>query len=443
MGHRRNFERAGPSDGAMARPNLTALLAAGALLFGHAAAGATPFSVEAPHASGPVLGTGGRYAAFMGAARTLHVLDSVRAATYDIALPASCPDPTQLLAVGGGQALFGCDDARQIGHTGTPLLLDLGTREWHEPVGATELLETQGRDGGADFEAVGAQWLMGHAVGDHSYTTILLDWRTGVGLASEGTPWDFPTLDGAEPYARLCAPFSRRQKPDTTDGIQYFGFPYEPPYRIVGTRLQACGSTHPGLALDAPDAVRSAQLSDGYATWTTPGSPPQVRAYLPICGVRFTWPVKGLQVVMHTSRDLVATSSTSASGSAQFAILRHPRPECPELAADNAVMVVRDHVYRIAQLVGASWPTSADGSPRLLRRNPFASAPLPRRTRQGAIVRTGFPTLRIRWRMRGEPWRPAAGYGRRWQTGALPPGVLELAIRGRDGALGSYRLAVD
>jgi hypothetical protein len=418
-------------------------LATAALLFNHAAAGATPFAVEASQAPGLALGTGGRYVVFMGAERTLHVLDSVGSATYDTAVPASCPDPMRLLAVGGGQALISCDDAGQIGHEGEPLLLDLGARAWHTPVGATEFLDTARRDGGASFEAVGAQWLAGHAVGDHSYTTILLDWRTGIGVVGDGTRWDIATLDGAEPYARLCAPFSRRQKPDTTDGIQYFGFPYEPPYRIFGTRLQACGSTHRGLALDAPDAVRSAQLSDGYATWTTPGSPPQVRAYLPVCGVRFSWPVESLQGLVHTSRDLIATSSTSASSTPPFVILRHPRPECPELAADNAVMVVRDHVYRTAQLVAASWPTSVDGFPHLLRGNPFASAPLPRRTRKGAIVRTGFPTLRVRWRMRGGLWHSAAGYGRRWRTGALTPGVLELAIRGRDEALARYRLAVD
>lgn len=429
----------------MSAQRLLGTVLAGATLVAASSGAAAGFATIAEQAPGPLLTSGGRYAGFLVADRTIRVLDTFTAGSYDAAIPASCADPVTLAAVGGDQALVSCANRLEIGSEGLPTLLDLPSGAWHEPVGAATFLrhEREG-DNSARFDAVGVRWLAGTVTGYHSYARTFLDWRTGTSVVGDGDAFHQPDLDAAEVLAPLCPPLKRRHNPESIDEQPFFDFPYEPPYGIVGRRLRTCGASDHGLLLDRAPAG-GFRVSDGWVTWST-GQ--QARAYLPSCGVRFSWPLLGADgqphggEVSHTARTLfVGIAAHDGPRPGPFRILARARPDCPPQADRLAVQVTGSSGLTPARLVAARWPTRLDGSPKLLR-VPHGAAPVLKRRAAPAAILTRVPVARVRWRVSLGPWRTLTGRRRLWRIGHVAAGPLTISVRYLDGATARFRLTL-
>lgn len=413
----------------------------GTALLGIAAAPAAAVPVLiADAATGHPLASDGRYAAFLLGDRTIRAFDTLADTSFDIDVPPSCAAPVALEAVGGGQALVNCEAHGEVGREGTPLLLDLATRAWHGPVGATAFLDRMRGDVIRRFTDVGAQWMAGFVAGYHDYARVYLDWRTGSSVIGEGDRTVIPNLDASGVLRPLCEPFFRQHNPDSLDGVQFIDFPYDPPFRLLGMRLQACGSEASGLSLDNVRGV-SSQLTDGYVTWIAPGRVTRLRAYLPECGMRFSWKVADAVAAVHTSRAIFAASSTARDAVGPYGIVRQTRPTCPLLTVPDAVIVNRNHVQRPAQLVSADWPEGSNGAAELLSPVRRTKSALPRRS--GAVrIRARFIPRRVRWKVGAGPWHAASGRGTSWRLGTVSRGTVTIGLRTRDGATARYAVAV-
>jgi hypothetical protein len=405
------------------------------------AADARPMLI-ADGAYSPASATGGRYTAFLVGPRRIRVLDTLSETTYETAVPSTCADPIDLAGVGGDQALVNCTDRPEISLHDEPLLLDLVRRNWHVPVGADTFLKRLRRDDtSARFDAVGLRWLGGEWTQYQGYGRVFLDWRTGLTVEGDGDRTVMPDLDAADVLAPLCNPFGRRRRQPTYEGQAFLDFPYDPPYRIVGNELQHCGTSQPAVQLETKEQAVGMSLSDGYASWYVLGRRSSLRAYLPICGVRFSWPLSHVVAVVHTTRAIFATTSSDGTLGHPLRIARQARPECPDVTRPDALMIARDHRYAAPSLIAAHWPRAHDGTPILLAPHEHGSAPLS--GRKGRVhLRTTMKLRRARWRIGDGPWKNATGDGRAWTLGFVHAGVLEISVRTDDGTTARYAVRV-
>jgi hypothetical protein len=426
----------------MRTTHLTIVLAAclAALAAIGPSAHAQPTSI-AENARSAALTTGGGYAAFLAGPRTIRVLDTFADTAYDAELPSTCADPVQLAAVGGDQALVNCTDRPEISVEDEPLLLDLVRRNWHEPVGAAFLKRLRQNDSSARLDAVGLRWLSGEWHQYQGYGRFFLDWRTGRTVEGDGDYSVMPNLDAADVLVPLCNPFGRQRHHPTYEGPAFIDFPYDPPYRVAGTHLQRCGTSRPGLPLDTSEQVLGMQLSDSYASWYVQSRRPSLRAYLPLCGVRYSWPLAHVIAVVHTARQIYVTTSPDGKLGPSLRVMRQARPGCPDLTRPNAVVVSRDHRYAGTSLITAHWPTGSEGAPALLAAPGNGSATLPAGEGR-AHVQAAMKLQRVRWRIGIGPWKSATGRGRAWTLGTLGSGVLTIKVRTLDGANAQYAVSV-
>lgn len=379
---------------------------------------------------------GERWVAFMPNETTVHVLDTATDASYDTALPIPCTQPAGLMAVGGGQALFDCGSAPDNWYWwGRPLLLDLTTREWHEPPGVAEALRHMGNDsemGGISLYRAGAHWIAGAATGYHEYQALFVDWRTGK-FADQQDEGTVPDLDATDLNVPLCKPL-RRNRNKTFVGA----YEYEAPYGlgVQPLRLGRCGTSHDIRLGGSGWQTHDSQLGSGYVTWRQHSA---VRVYLPDCGVRFSWPLTDGWSVVHTADSLFLDRSLDGD---RQRLDRLTTPSCPPLTRPRVVTVERGPDRRAADLTSARWPQ------RLQQTHSIAYLPLQHTHARALAVHAGdevkvavsVGTTATRWRIGSGSWQRAVWRGGRWTFRVPTPSgpVLTLGIRSITGATARY-----
>lgn len=429
----------------MNRAGLTGLLVCAATSSVNApSAAALPSTAEtvAQQLVGSPASDGKRWVAFMSSPSVVQVIDEQAGTRFESTLPIPCAQPGGLMAVGGGQALFDCGGGDWYWY-GRPLMLDLTTREWHEPPGLADALRHRGGSemGAASLYRVGSYWLAGSAAEYRSYETLFVNWRTGQFATEPGDGYQ-PQLDDEQLDQPLCDPLLREPaEPDSAgDGPAFHPYEYEPPYALESAplTLRRCGS-FAGVSLSAKSGrAPHGQLGSGYVTWLDSG---QAHAYVPACGARFSWSMAGAAFIAHTSGAVFVGRPDRVPS-----LVRIPLPRCPRLTQPGAVMIRQGSTRRAALPFAASWPGQRESTPRLA----FLAPPRPSgrgvRLMPGRMVTVeiGVRAARVRWQAGDAPTRRAARHGAGWRF-RMPPRrsgrrALIVGIRTPTGALARYQL---
>lgn len=425
------------------RKSILALAFAG-LLGGTAAAPAAPtsaagFTTVASDAAGAPHGDGGRWVVYAPARDTVRVLDDESGERWSERIPcATAPYGDPVLAVGGGQAVVGCDRAGSGAAGWRPLLLDLTTRSWSEVAGFEALaarLTSNGSGVTLDFPAVGSRWLHVVASEYRSRWDVWIDWRTGA-LGPEPTAATATDLDAPELNVPLCAPLRRAPSDDAEDRLLSL-----PPFAelltdgplavTVGPRtplaLLRCGSAA-RLRLEPharPSLPSQLAFGSGAVSWQT-GE--QGRLYQPRCGVRLSWTVR-TPGVTHSSGAFYRVDGS--------AIERLALPRCAAISGAPGIRLRSGGRTVAAQLTHGTWPSLAESTALSLR---APTAPPPRlRLARGARIaavalRSAVPLDTVRWRTGDGAWRAAPrASGGRWLLRPARGGSLTLALRTVEG----------
>jgi hypothetical protein len=254
-------------------------------------------------ASGGLVSDGVRWAAYETTPNTTRILDTRKRTTFEVTLPADCPEPG-LRAIGGGQALWQCT------WDGEPLLLDIRTRIFHRPPPLAPLPPKPQNYGEAhgsrSFLTVGSHWLLGletYSGSDGiSSRGIAFNWRTGDYRYDEpATARALADPNAAALGRLLCRPLQRRRYVpylDDESGPVFAAYQYERPFGLTEDArydrpgrslvLDRCGRHRSRTLATARKGYQSAQLGARYVTWTSLGV---VHGLVPRTGRRYRWSV--------------------------------------------------------------------------------------------------------------------------------------------------------
>ncbi|MFZ2050398.1 MAG: hypothetical protein WAU69_05640 [Solirubrobacteraceae bacterium] len=310
----------------------------------------TPENGNARH--GWLYTDGVRWAAYEPTAGTTRLIETIKNKTVERPDPEGCADG--LIAVGGGEMLYSCEDPECPEHERScPLpsnhdlastryvIEDIGSGEQH-PVAGEDTLPNQSPEAGiGNLAQIGSQWAEG-GIGTHiGGYNFFLDWHTGqlVREEQQGSEQSIENLSNPNLTQRLCKPITRPENTNEYKFSDYSPLAYEPPFAVVGPlgepelkvyvplQLRKCGSSKrvllpPGNGVQLGGRVVSwvgkgpyvTQLHTSESAWHGP--------YYKLTGLPSEVGAK-ISFVQHTSNTVFVTIK-SGPGSAQVYLARLP-----------------------------------------------------------------------------------------------------------------------
>jgi hypothetical protein len=208
-------------------------------------------------AAGPLYTDGSRWAAFEVWTGTTRVIDARTGHSVDRPDPAGCfgGDGGGLLAVGGGELLYACENPvadcppeKSYGPDGCEVesavlsaryvVVDAATGIQHAVVGENHLPIQPESD--SRLIAVGSQWV----AGDNGGALFLVNWHTGERKRDEPSKTEVQNLSTPALFRPLCRPIHRHEERESPALGAFIFRPleYRPPFAIESEELQRCGS---------------------------------------------------------------------------------------------------------------------------------------------------------------------------------------------------------
>lgn len=204
--------------------------------------------LNVPHVMQGWLHTDGvRWAAYEPTAGTTRLIETLKDKTVERPDPEGCSDG--LIAVGGGEMLYSCEDTECPEHERScPLpsnhdlastryvVEDIASGEQHPVVGEDTLPNQSPEAGIGELAQIGSQWAKG-GMGTHiGSVKFFLNWHTGqlVREEKEGSENSIENLSSPNLTQRLCKPITRPENTNEYKFSDYSPLAYEPPFAVVG-----------------------------------------------------------------------------------------------------------------------------------------------------------------------------------------------------------------
>ncbi len=208
---------------------------------------------------------GVRWAAYEPTAGLTRLIDTAKDKTINRSDPEGCANG--LVAVGGGEMLYSCEDPEcpEREHV-CPLpsnnklaaeryvVEDIASGEQHSVAGENTLLDNGTEGGPSGLYEIGSQWARGEIGSNVSSHEFFLNWHTGwwVWEEDEGSENSIENLSSPNLAQRLCEPITRPENKGEYQSVAYSPLAYEPPFAAVGPleeaevhvrlQLRKCGS---------------------------------------------------------------------------------------------------------------------------------------------------------------------------------------------------------
>lgn len=238
---------------------------------------------------------GVRWAAYEPTAGTTWLIETVKDQTIERPDPEGCADG--LIAVGGGEMLYRCEDPECPEHEHhCPLpsdnklameryvVEDIASGEQHPVAGENTLPNNTPEGGFSALGQIGSQWAEGGISTNVGGAGFFLNWHTGrlVWEEEEASENNVENLSNPSLTQRLCKPITRPENTGNFRSSVYALLEYEPPFAVVGPlgaseayvpplQLRKCGSGRrillpPGGSVQLGARVLSWAENDPYVT---------------------------------------------------------------------------------------------------------------------------------------------------------------------------------
>lgn len=210
---------------------------------------------------------GVRWAAYEPTVGVTRLIETVKNKAIERVDPEGCAEG--LIAVGGGELLYSCEDPECLEHERVcPLpsnnrltaaryvVEDIASGAQHPVAGENTLLDNGSEGGPSGLYEIGSQWAKGEVGSNAGAYKFFLNWHTGRFVReSEGSEDNIENLSSSNLTQPLCKPIKRpANEAEYYKSSAYSPLEYEPPFAVVGPlgtasevsyvplQLRKCGS---------------------------------------------------------------------------------------------------------------------------------------------------------------------------------------------------------
>lgn len=280
---------------------------------------------------------GVRWAAYEATAGITRLIDTVKNKTIERPDPEGCADG--LIAVGGGEMLYSCEDPECPEHEHIcPLpsnkrlaaeryvVEDIASGEQHPVAGENTLLDNGNEGGPSNLYQIGSQWAEGDIGSNEGSSTFFLNWHAGSFVSEDkaASEKEIENLSNPTLTQRLCKPITRLKNEDEYQSVAYSPLQYEPPFAVLGPlglasdvsyvplQLRKCGSVKrvllaPGGSVQLGGRVLSWEGQEPYVTQLYAKGRKWHGPYYKLVGLPSEGSFGLITVVQHTSNMVFAT----------------------------------------------------------------------------------------------------------------------------------------